>query len=92
MSLLISCKSCNHKVALDARLCPKCGIKEPGPENEILLKIIAVYVLIGIFIFLRNKTEWFGGETPPALWIWLFHITWTFSTIWMFVKVLKKYI
>jgi hypothetical protein len=92
MSRLFPCKNCEQKVAQNARLCPNCGIKEPAPAEEILLKIIALYCLIGYFFILPYEKVWFGGETSPALWVWSFYISWNFCVVWIFFNITKKYL
>jgi hypothetical protein len=91
MDQLFPCKNCQKKIAQGARFCPSCGIKEPCPENEFWLQLIASLSLIGLYFDFTHKAEWFNGQTPPALWVWLFHLVWTFSLVWIAFKIIKKY-
>lgn len=92
MNQLFSCKICDHKVAQNARLCPNCGIKEPAPAIDTWEKIIAAFVFVGFIIVFPNQREWFGGETAPALWQWMFYISWKLSLVVTFFNIFKKHI
>lgn len=91
MNLLSPCKKCQNQVAQEALFCPRCGIKEPVPENKIWLQMIAVAMLVSLFIYLPNSNEWFESETPPPIWAWVAHFFYFISLTGFYFKLLKKY-
>jgi hypothetical protein len=92
MNLLYPCKICKRQIAQRARFCPTCGIKEPGPEAGYVIQTISVFYIVGIFIVIFSTREWFMGDTPPHLWVWLFHICLNMCAVGILFNAIKKYL
>lgn len=59
---LTPCKSCKHKVDTSAKVCPNCGVANPGVTAGQYL--IGLLVVVGL-IFVGVKTCSGGGDDKP---------------------------
>ena len=65
MSNLVPCKSCETPVAPTAKVCPNCGVKNPGVTNkEMVGGCLVVIVLVFIFGGLLSMCS--GDNTANA--------------------------
>ncbi|PKG62761.1 MULTISPECIES: hypothetical protein [Pseudoalteromonas] len=47
---LVACKECNHEVSTTAKLCPECGVKNPGMKPKDYLIGFGVIIFLGFLL------------------------------------------
>lgn len=59
MAKTVPCKTCNHQVAKNAKLCPSCGVKDPGLTfKDTMIGFLGFIVLVVIgSIWLNSCTD-----------------------------------
>lgn len=50
MAQLTTCKACNKDVAKMAKMCPACGVKNPGMTGKDYLLSLVIFVVIVLAI------------------------------------------
>ncbi len=63
MAKLVDCKDCGHEVSERAKICPNCGVSDPGikdpPVGAVLITLLLLFSLVGGAIY------WFATQPTP---------------------------
>ncbi|TKJ41083.1 hypothetical protein CEE37_05295 [candidate division LCP-89 bacterium B3_LCP] len=56
---LVNCRECGHEVTKSAKLCPECGVKNPGMNDDsfagFALFLIFIFLILAIVIVSNNR-------------------------------------
>jgi len=45
---LVKCRECKKEISSKARVCPRCGVKDPGKSLGMQVLVVVVFVSIGL--------------------------------------------
>ncbi len=84
MSTIVECKKCKKEVELEAKVCPHCGVENPGVSVKSTLKWIGIFLVIGFIV-----SAIFDGESSKTIYKKDYCVKWAFTTDEAILKCYK---